>query len=181
MEGHSENTNNFFKNKKSFSSESVVAAAAILISMVSLIVYIYQTKIMQSQQHTSVWPYLEWTMAYSTIDGIYLVVTNKGVGPAIVKSTKLSLDGQPVKSARELMRKITNGKSDSIYSFIVTVDKRVISPGEELRLFHMKDSSLRHMDLGDLNKRIGYTICYCSIYGDCWASTGLDVKPAECQ
>lgn len=169
------------KIRRGLSTEFVVALCAVAISLATLGVYIYQARIMQSQQHASVWPYLEWTLTFSTIDGIFLSVTNKGVGPAIVKDTRLTLDGEPVNSGRELMNKLTHGKADSIWSFTMAVNKRVIAPGEEIRLFHMKDSSLHTMDFGDIYQRLKYEINYSSIYGDCWVSEGLTVREADCK
>jgi hypothetical protein len=166
--------------KRSFSTEFMVAMGAIMISLATLAVYIYQAKIMQSQQHTSVWPYIEWTMTVSSVDGIYLSVVNKGVGPAIIKSTELYMDGKLVGSSKDMINKLTNGKMDSIGLFTQTIDKRVISPGEELRLFHMSGKRLLNTEFGNFFERIKYKIRYESIYGDCWTSTGLEVQ-AGCE
>src|SRR5688500_3742991 len=81
-------------------SEWVVAATAMTVSILSLAVYIYQAKIMQEQQQTSVWPYIEWTSTISSSDGFYISVINKGVGPAIVKKSRLTLDGKETNSVQ---------------------------------------------------------------------------------
>jgi hypothetical protein len=167
--------------RKGLRSEWIVALAAIVVSVATLFVYIYQARIMQKQQYTSVWPYIEWTLTISTIDGIFLSVKNKGVGPAIIKKTELFLDGKPVASARAMMNELTHGKADSLWSFTETVDDRVMSPGEELRLFHMKGEELLKIDFGIIYNRIAYNITYASVYGECWISSGLQVVKGDCE
>src|SRR5688572_27106200 len=82
--------------KRGLKSEMIVAIAAIAVSIMTLFVYIYQARIMMDQQHTSVWPYVEWestNINTETEQEYYIEVVNKGVGPALVKDTKLTLDG----------------------------------------------------------------------------------------
>ncbi len=168
------------KQKFSISKEWAVSLSAIFVSVLTLFVYIYQARIMQSQQHASVWPYVEWTLTTSTVDGIYLSVHNKGVGPAIIKHTELLLDGIPI-GAREIMNKLTKGKADSLWSFTMTVDKRVMAPGDEIRLFHMKGEELNTMEFGKLYERVKYKICYCSIYNECWTTTDDEPVKSDCK
>ena len=168
------------KRKFKISKEWAVSLSAIFVSIATLFVYVYQARIMQSQQHASVWPYIEWTVTISSAEGIYLSVHNKGVDPAIIKHTDLSLDNIPV-GTRELMNKLTNGKADSLWSFTSTVEKRVMAPGDEIRLFHMKGEELFKMDLGNIYHRIKYNICYCSIYDECRTTTDNEPVKSECK
>jgi hypothetical protein len=168
--------------KSRFRSEWVVAAAAMTVSILSLVVYIYQAKIMQEQQQTSVWPYLEWTVTTSTSDGFYISVINKGVGPAIVKKTRLTLDSMETTSV-QFTRDLIGEKIDSLWAFYSRVDERVLAPGEEIRLFHIKDGAHARLVLPvpeDLMRRATYEITFASIYGDCWTSYGLNVVEGGC-
>lgn len=155
--------------------EWLIALSAVLVSVATMAVYIYQAKIMQSQQLASVWPYIEWVTTFSTDDGVYLSVINKGVGPARVIKTHLFLDGKELTDPRQLLRIITNGKSDSLSIFGAGVDNRVIAPGEEVRLFHMTGKGIDITAMIKSFKRVHYTVCYCSIYDECWMSEGLKV------
>ncbi|WP_276369345.1 hypothetical protein [Chryseolinea sp. H1M3-3] len=159
-------------------TEFIVALAAIIVSILTLFVYIYQARIMQEQQHASVWPYIEWDMTISSKDGFYISVVNKGVGPAIIRSTTLKLDGVSVESPLTYLEK-TIGKLDSVALFSAMIDKRVIAAGETLELFHVY-SDIRHLLPSDLYRRTSYEICYCSIYGDCWTSQGFNVVKSRC-
>src|SRR5690349_4779433 len=82
-------------------SEYLVAATALVVSLSTLGVYIYQAKVMREQQHISVWPCMEWNV--TNAGEFHISAQNKGVGPAIVRKVELSLDGRPLKNNRELI------------------------------------------------------------------------------
>ena len=77
--------------KKSFSlkPEMIIALSAVFVSVATLFVYIYQARIMEGQQHASVWPHIERQYVQTSTDGFILRVVNKGVGPAIIQSAKM--------------------------------------------------------------------------------------------
>lgn len=167
--------------KSKIRSEWVVAFSAVLVSILTLFVYMYQARIMMEQQHASVWPYLEWTITNSPGTEFYLSVSNKGTGPAIVKHTDLKLDGQSI-GHRELVRALVGNRLDSLWDFYSQVDYRVLAPGDEIRLFQVKtNEGVRLPRLPGVSKRIQYTICYCSVYKDCWTSYGLTVEEDKCE
>src|SRR5690606_17168272 len=74
-------------------TQVAVAFAAIFVSTATLFVYIYQARIMQTQQQVAVWPYVEWLPSWGD-HGLYLEVSNKGIGPALVKKVTIKLDGK---------------------------------------------------------------------------------------
>jgi hypothetical protein len=164
-------------------TESIVAFAAIFVSIATLLVYLYQARIMQKQQHTSVWPYVEW-LYNNDRDQLYITVENKGIGPALVKSVKLELDGKVMGSNSEFFKTLLG---NSNFNFVnSTVQGRVISPGEKVELFHIYDSSkARAVDsllLWNSSKHeFRLSICYCSVYGDCWTTDGSTNLESECK
>ena len=163
------------RKRPGWGPEWLIALSAVLVSVATMGVYIYQAKIMQAQQLASVWPYIEWTTTFSYDNGVYLSVVNKGVGPARVNETHLFLDGKEIADDRELLRILTNGKSDSLSIFGSVVNYRVLAPGEEVRLFHMTGKGININKMIESFKRVQYTVCYCSIYDECWTSQGLKV------
>jgi hypothetical protein len=161
-------------------SEVIVSSAAILISIMTLVIYIYQAKIMRDQQHAAVWPYIEWDMTISHQDGFFISVINKGVGPAVIRSTSLRVDGTVVAGPDEYLEKLI-GSVDSLSRSLVDIDNRVIAPGEELRLFHVYDGGLAaKLQTINVYSRTQFEICFCSIYEDCWISKGLSVDKSNC-
>jgi hypothetical protein len=167
--------------RKKIRSEWIVAFSAVSVSILTLFVYIYQARIMMEQQHASVWPYLEWTLTSSPGTEIYLSVQNKGTGPAVVKNTELKLDGNII-NHRDMVKALLGNQLDSLWHFFSIVDNRVLAPGDEIRLFHVKnDNGVTVPRIPKIFERIQYTICYCSVYGDCWTSYGLQVEKDNCE
>jgi hypothetical protein len=168
----------FFKIKP----EYLVAISAIFVSLATLAVYMYQARIMQSQLHTSVWPYVQWKYNNGNSEFI-LYVENKGIGPALIKDTRLTIDGNEMKNNGHLFKTLM-GSSNFSYANSA-VEGVVISPGERIELFHIFDSAYaKKFDSLIFQERIHkfkYTICYCSVYDDCWASNGLTVVQSVCQ
>lgn len=160
----------------------VIAFAAIFISTATLFVYIYQARIMQKQQQTSVWPYVEWL--YSNAENQFVItVENKGIGPAIIKGLTMKLDGEVIGSNSALFKKLL-GTSD--FEFInSTVARRVISAGEKVEMVHVYDSAMAHaIDSLLLWNNSAHTfaleICYCSVYDDCWRTDGTKITESSC-
>ena len=160
-------------------SESIVALAAIFVSIATLFVYLYQAHIMQKQQITSVWPYVQWGYTNSP-DGVYIQVENKGIGPAIVKNVTVKMNGESFNSFKEVFEALGDTTSqDYIYS---RIGGQVIAPGEKLQPFYIEDWKKGEEHLEKMQQRsFEYTICYCSVYGDCWTTYGRKVVEGECR
>ncbi len=159
-------------------TELIVALSAIFVSVITLFVYIYQASIMQEQQYASVWPYLEWDMTIHSQDGFYLSISNKGIGPAIIRSTSLTLDEKEMVGSIEYLGALL-GDLDSVNLFHQSIDNRVLAPGETIEAFHVY-SDVRTR-LAKVYARTNYEICFCSVYGDCWVSKKFfKVEESEC-
>lgn len=165
--------------KKFLSSSSLLSVMAILVSLGSMFVYVYQARIMQEQQKASSWPYIE-ALPSRGPQGLSLIVTNKGTGPAIVKNVILRLGDEEFKSLDSLFKAVTDSSfADFGYS---TVNRRVIAPGEMIEAFMITDEEIGNRISKVLSTRgFEYEICYCSIYKDCWTSKGLDVSESTCE
>lgn len=161
--------------------EYLVAISAIFVSIATLAVYMYQARIMQNQQHTSVWPYVQWK--YNNANNEFVVyVENKGIGPGLIRDTQLTLDGKEMKSNSHLFRTLVGSSNFNYVNS--TVEGVVISPGERIELFHIFDSAYaKKFDSLIVQNRLHqfkFTICYCSVYDDCWTSNGLTVVESVC-
>jgi hypothetical protein len=156
-----------------------------------LAVYIYQARvmirqaeIMQSQQHISVWPYLETlttTMVSEKPDEAYYEIENKGIGPAIVKQVTIKVDGIIMKNNNELFESMI-GKTDTLAISTTAVRDRVIAPGEKIRAFHIiGDDLVKRFYTSFQKKKFEYIICYCSVYKECWTSNANVVTDGGCK
>gem|GEM_PF-3745766 len=81
--------------KNALRFDTVVAACALLMSSVTAGAMVYQTRVLQDQFSATVWPYLSVNMFYGT-HNLELHLTNQGVGPALVRSAQLVVDGKPM-------------------------------------------------------------------------------------
>jgi hypothetical protein len=166
--------------KKKIDTGLLVGLCAIFISVATLAVYIYQARIMQSQQHASVWPYIEWST--SNVGGFYLEVHNKGIGPALIKNAALKIDGNEINGLEGLFDMLlgkNRGKTEYIYSY---VEGRVMASGESFKVFQIGDLILaKKIDSAFYYHKTKFEICYCSIYNDCWTSKGLKIEESTCE
>ena len=169
------------KPKKILDTGLLVGLCAIFISVATLAVYIYQARIMQSQQHASVWPYVEW--GTSNIDRFYLEVYNKGIGPALIKNVTFKIDGKSTNELNELFDMIL-GHNREKFSIITSYSiGRVMAPGESFKIFDIPNKLHAHkVDSAISAHEMELEICYCSIYNDCWTTKVLGkVVESECQ
>lgn len=159
-------------------TEVAVAFAAIFVSTATLFVYIYQARIMQTQQQVAVWPYVEWLPSWGD-HGLYVEVSNKGIGPALVKKVTIKLDGKEVRNLDEMFQLLTDSVfQDFGYS---TIQGRVLAAGEKMHAFVISDKAVADRIREVLTKRnFEYEICYCSVFNDCWISNGTQITESTC-
>lgn len=159
-------------------TEVAVAFAAIFVSTATLFVYIYQARIMQTQQQVAVWPYVEWLPSWGD-HGFYVEVSNKGIGPALVKKVTIKLDGKEMSDLTELFQVLTDSSfQDFGYS---TIQGRVLAAGEQMTAFVISDKEIANRIREELTKRnFEYEICYCSVFNDCWVSRGTKITESNC-
>ena len=154
--------------------EFLIAGVAFFVSTATLVVYLYQARMMRAQQHASVWPYLE--SSYSNVEDFRLVVRNKGVGPAIVQKVQMSLDGKPLATNADLVAAVL-GPGAALGYQNSGLEGRVLAPGEEVILFRIPDLKAALDFQARLTAhRFGLKVTYASVYGDCWLSNGSQVQ-----
>ncbi len=80
---------------KKRSVDRIMGVSAIMISLLTLLMFIYQTNIMHTQSRLSVMPRLGFSTSFNHSDSIIYFSTsikNKGIGPAIINAVKISHD-----------------------------------------------------------------------------------------
>ncbi len=153
-------------------SEYIIAATALVLSLSTLGVYIYQAKVMKEQQHVSVWPYMEWYTG--NVEDYHITAKNKGVGPAIIRKVEMLVDGKPVRGNQELISAVLG--NDWKMSYVnSTLEGRVLSPGEEVAMLRIPDVKEGRAFEEKLHQhKLQLNVTYCSVYGDCWITDGDD-------
>jgi hypothetical protein len=175
QEQQSENTG------KKISSEMFIAVFAVIISLSTLFVYIYQSNLMKQQQKMSVWPHLTIGPSVSE-DAFTLRMMNQGIGPAIIESAVITHDGNVLGGIQDLMT-IVPDSLQAPFSYSSLWQGQVIMAGEPVDLFRVTGSSgatgYLAQELGA--GRILLEVCYSSVYGDTWVTNGLQVEERACE
>jgi len=74
------------KSKIKWDSDKIVSLSAMSISVITLVIFIYQTNLMSRQNYLSILPYLSISTSDSPGDNSFkLSLENHGVGPAIIE------------------------------------------------------------------------------------------------
>ncbi|HET6888355.1 MAG TPA: hypothetical protein VFH87_10570 [Candidatus Udaeobacter sp.] len=140
---------------------------------------------MQRQQvRAAVWPILEFES--SNGPDIHFSLSNKGVGPAIIRHVIMRIDDQPVKNWNEVLDKFL-GPGKHRYSES-DINGHVLAPNETMTVFTPRDSEGNALTdrsnplWVELNKdrgRISVEICYSSTLGDCWTLRAAGLTPGN--
>lgn len=150
--------------KRGIRWDALAAIIASLVGLLALAVAGYTAYIQRQQVSAQVWPYLMW--ASSDTQSEYMWI-NKGVGPAIVKSTQVLVDGKPQRDWSAVMHSlqvVPQGYEQS------TFNHNVVSAGETLQWLIFKDHDQFKVFRSAARHRMDFKVCYCSTLGDCWVN-----------
>lgn len=169
--------------RRRLNTDLVVAGSAVLISLCALGVSIYEAALMREQQaifreqqKAAVWPFLEVGPSFND-DGLGFTVYNQGVGPARIEDVRVTLDAEPLQTWNDLLR----ATLDTIpgYTFSST-NERVVPAGGSIASFRLPDPDLARALRDRLGERdLGFALCYCSVYDDCWRIRDQDRARVE--
>jgi hypothetical protein len=162
--------------------DTVVAICALLMSSVTAGAMVYQTRVLEEQFSATVWPYLAINEFYGE-KNLELHVTNEGVGPALIRSAQLVVDGKPMAGwDQRFFKTAFNGRLDPRKSDFVGAMQAesadastALRAGENLSLFKLQVS--RPHVIPQLRKHdITLRFCYCSINEHCWTITASSLS-----
>jgi len=142
--------------------DALAAIIAALVGLLALCVSAYTAYIQHQQVRAQVWPYLE---AGNDDGNRAIFVYNKGVGPAIVKSAQVFIDGKPQTSWADVLTALGLPPHQYVQS---TLNPDVISPGEQVRVIGFHDDEHWKPFRSAALDRMTMNICYCSTLDECW-------------
>lgn len=156
--------------------QTLLSLAGVFTGVVALYAALSESQAVREQTAASVWPYVQ-IIINDTDDGstarFALSLVNVGVGPALVGGVEMRIGGKPVRSWDE----VAGGLLDKPVRVGVdygrnTVNRRVIGSGEEVVAFQTNDRefSLAMQD-AVYSEDASLSICYCSIFDQCWVSS----------
>lgn len=138
---------------------------ASLVGLLALVVAGYTAYIEREQVRAQVWPYLITGNNDLTWS---LTLGNKGVGPAIVRSVQVKVDGKAQVDWDHVLMALGLPSRHYILS---TVNHGVLSPGEELQMIRFPDKESWGQFRDAASGRLAADICFCSTLGECWMSS----------
>jgi hypothetical protein len=184
-------------NDRGFRLDFFIAVAAVLISAITAAALIYQTRVIGDQFAATIWPYLSIGATYGT-GGETIEVTNDGVGPALVQSAQLFVDGRAVRSWNDYVKVLTHdpelrkfflralaaykaGRADALVTMSSIGPSSTLPAGATQRLLRISLPEIVPPQ-ALVKHSVAMDFCYCSLNGSCWtlhATTGqINGEPA---
>lgn len=142
----------------------VITIVAVLASVGALALGAYTAMLQRRHDSASVWPHLELGITFTPTNA-GMQVTNSGIGPAIVQSVVVSVDGRPTRSWPEVFRAVLDSPTRRYGSS--SVGDRVIRAGETVNWFELPTDVLPS-DVQARIARVAIEICYASVYDEHW-------------
>ena len=173
---------------KKIAPNLIIALGVLLTSFAALFVYVRQTNIMSEQSRilleqtkSNAWPHLSLDMWVGDRDGKIVtykfIVQNKGIGPALIESVKISYDGTFVENWDEFYKVLQVPDSISISQGTQNIHARVLAANESMSVIDwstsegLNDNTELAMFIFERGDKIKIDICYKSIHGDAWRVT----------
>ena len=166
----------FYNFVQTLTPPTITAIMATIVSLCSLFLSIYQTKMMIKQQNASVWPNL---LLFSTngLDGTEfyqgISLWNQGIGPAIIKEVSVEYKGKTYKEAYEAVRQLYHDLGrDSLTKSSMSLHSLgegfSFGPTQNWEWIRISGEGGRVLQehFGEFKIRIRYS----SVYGETWES-----------
>ncbi len=171
--------------------ESMVGLSAVLISVVAVGVSAYEAALIRSSQRASVWPSIQlnrsmlyeddekgeriWTLIFNA--------ENVGVGPALIKDFKVTVDGQPYATWGDAIKAVAEDAEGVAYGQS-SINGTTVAVGRTVEMFQMRHPTITR-EVYETMDGLDFEACFCSIFGECWTvsykaeQSGMPVKACK--
>jgi len=124
--------------KKFWTGEKLLSIAAVLVSLMTLGVFSYQTNLIRQQQFMSVYPYLSFANNFSGSLRYQFVLKNDGIGPAMVDSVLvIAPDGSRYSDLVDYVDSMVPSEDSIWYLHSNIRPGKLIPAGEEVQLIQL--------------------------------------------
>ncbi len=164
----------FYNFVQTLTPQTTIAIMATIVSLCSLFLSIYQTKIMIKQQNASVWPNLLLFSTNSLENNQFsqsITLWNQGVGPAIIQEVKVEFRGQMYNEAYDAVRVLYHDLNrDSLTQSSMSLNSLIpgfsFAPNQNWEWIRIGGEGGRVLQehFGEFKIRVKYA----SIYGQMW-------------
>ena len=143
---------------------SLVGFLALLVAGYTAYIARYTATVQMEQVRAQVWPWLE---AGNNDNTNAIEVYNKGVGPAIVRSAQVWVDGKSQTDWNHVLDALGVSKPRT-YSES-TIYPGVVSAGATVPIIKFPEGgAYQQFRAAAIQKHLTIAICYCSSLGECW-------------
>ncbi|MEO7276825.1 MAG: hypothetical protein ABIW33_02235 [Sphingomicrobium sp.] len=150
---------------------------ALFISFISIFIAWHHSEIMRELVHQNELlveaeslPYVQLSASARTGGGAALNAVNEGVGPARIVTAEVSVDGKPVGTIDELAQACCGASARADFA-ASSLEGRMVRPGDTVPYIEISGASALQ------SRRIATTLCYCSVFDDCWTAVSHDPTP----
>lgn len=145
--------------------ETFIAIAALVVSVSAVVVGIYEAALQRRHDRAEVWPHLELT-TFTTTNGASLSVTNTGIGPALIKSVVVTVDGERSHNWNEVLTALLGHAPAEGFSNS-TIAESALRPGDKVMLVGLPNADMPP-GFWTAVHRVGLTVCYSSVFDEYW-------------
>lgn len=125
-----------------------------------------QTRVFANQLSAAVWPYVSFSFTTSE-NMVRYTLNNDGLGPAILRSTKLTVDDQPKGTVTEAFKIVNHQPNHYTISTSSLGAGSVIRPSAAVTVLLYNGPKARALSAA-LRAHVKVTVCYCSLLEQCW-------------
>lgn len=143
--------------------ETFIAVAALVVSLSAVGVGIYEAQLQRAHDRAEVWPHVEIS-TFVTPKGASLYVENTGLGPALIKSVVVTVDGTPRRNWDDVLHALGDSARASMNT---TVADHALRGGERTTLVGLERQGVPP-HFWEWIARVAITVCYSSVFNESW-------------
>ena len=158
-------------------TDRILSVSAIMIGLMTLVVYFIQTRLIIDQQHAGVWPCIELSgtndsKGTTNKEFFRVNVVNKGIGPALIKRVEIKYKGKIYHELTDVFY-VAIKSGQSIHNGF---EGRTMASNETIHPIEIPFSVEGHKFAQIFYDSTQIKIYYQSVYGKCFVSSGFDAK-----
>jgi hypothetical protein len=162
-------------------ADILIAVCALVISALATGASWWQSRVVADQLSAEVWPYVSM-ISHRSKDEVQFSLSNDGLGPAIIESFVIAVDGKPQRNVVDAVVAAVgrphHPKGSSLdYAATDVTRGRVLRVGASLDVVDIKNAEYGAAFLALNDRRLDIRICYCSIDGECFFKENSEESP----
>jgi hypothetical protein len=145
--------------------ETFIAVAALVVSISAVAVGLYEAALQRRHDRAEVWPRIELT-TFTAPGGATLSVENTGIGPALIKSVAVTVDGKRSHNWNEVLTTLLGHTPQAPFSNS-TISESALRPGNKVTMLGVPNADMPPAFWASIG-RVGVAICYGSVFDELW-------------